>query len=40
MIKFLRHNQVVIASKAWQSLKLDLESNRLPRRYAPRNDKK
>jgi hypothetical protein len=32
MVKFFRHKQVVIASKAWQSLKLELETNRLLRR--------
>jgi hypothetical protein len=38
MIKFFRFKKVVIVSKAWQSLKFELETNRLPHRSAPRND--
>ena len=38
MIKFFKHKQVVIASTAWQSFKLELEANRLPRRSTSRND--
>ncbi len=39
MIKFFRHIITVIASEAWQSYKLSIKTNRLPRLFVPRNDK-
>jgi len=38
MIKLFKHNLTVIASVAWQSFTIELETNRLPRHLVPRND--